>query len=114
MLFTVLRRAFGVRRRSVTGSVGATGRAAGWPGGGIGARGAPEGATPRFEARASLAKSPDDHDTRLSSRHCCCRRPDGRLERDAVVLERASPHTRALTYQSLVRLNDGPGDWRPM
>jgi len=65
-----------------------------------------------LELRARLAKSPDDHDTRLAlARHLLMQRDlMGVWNETQYVLERQPGHARALTYQSLVRLAMGQGD----
>jgi hypothetical protein len=65
-----------------------------------------------LELRASLAKNPDDHDTRLElARHLLLQRDlMGVWNETQYVLERQPAHPRALTYQSLVRLAMGQGD----
>ena len=102
---------------SVTGSVDS-----GRPRGGM-APGGPADAAPGGEAevpadaetlelRARLAKTPDDHDTRLAlARHLLMQRDlMGVWNETQYVLERQPGHARALTYQSLVRLAMGQGD----
>jgi tetratricopeptide (TPR) repeat protein len=98
---------------SVTGSVGGD-----RPRGGMAPGGAPaaEAEAPpdarTLELRASLAKNPDDHDTRLElARHLLLQRDlMGVWNETQYVLERQPAHPRALTYQSLVRLAMGQGD----
>jgi tetratricopeptide (TPR) repeat protein len=98
---------------SVTGSVGGD-----RPRGGMAPSGAPaeEAEVPAdartLELRASLAKSPEDHDTRLElARHLLMQRDlMGVWNETQYVLERQPRHARALTYQSLVRLAMGQGD----
>jgi tetratricopeptide (TPR) repeat protein len=65
-----------------------------------------------LELRARLAKTPDDHDTRLAlARHLLMQRDlMGVWNETQYVLERQPGHARALTYQSLVRLAMGQGD----
>ena len=98
---------------SVTGSVGGD-----RPRGGMAPSGAPaeDAEVPAdartLELRASLAKSPDDLDTRLElARHLLMQRDlMGVWNETQYVLERQPRHPRALTYQSLVRLAMGQGD----
>ena len=91
----------------------ATGRGAGWRRAGRPPRKLkrpPDART--LELRASLAKNPDDHDTRLElARHLLLQRDlMGVWNETQYVLERQPAHPRALTYQSLVRLAMGQGD----
>jgi Tetratricopeptide repeat len=98
---------------SVTGSVGGDRPRGGMaPSGPPGAEAEAPADTQTLELRASLAKNPDDHDTRLElARHLLLQRDlMGVWNETQYVLERQPAHPRALTYQSLVRLAMGQGD----